>query len=227
MRPHSEVGTPGGVVSHRGDVCAQLAPPPQVRRASVLAAGETVSGSREGPPSHVAGDAGRPHKPANRGFGCQAHRTCPGAPPPGGKWEPRGRKLQAQHRRPLEPGPPGPSHLPKPGSIQSGPGLGLSMDSRAWIKSTSGLIRGGLPEGQASPPWPPGTPEGHLLQEAPISPTRHQHELPPKGLPRSGTLGPPSWQAGQRGQARLQEGGPSDDGQPSSIQHLNSASSSL
>ncbi|XP_070330769.1 collagen alpha-1(III) chain-like [Odocoileus virginianus] len=56
----------------------------QVRRASMLAAGETVSGSREGPPSHVAGDAGGPRKPAHRGFGGQAHRTCPGATPPGG-----------------------------------------------------------------------------------------------------------------------------------------------
>lgn len=42
----------------------------------------------------------------------------------------------------------------------------------------------------------------------------------PRGSQGQGPWVPPSWQAGQRGQAGLREGGPSDDGQPSSIRHL-------
>lgn len=177
MRPHSEVGTP-----RRGRFSQGQREPacwPQWRQFP-------------DPRGHVAGDAGRPRKPTNRGFGCQAHRTRPGGPPPGGRWEPRGRKLQAQHRRPLEPGPSGPSHLPKPGSIQSGPGLGLSMDSQAWIKSTSGLVRGGLPEGQAAPPWPPARPRATSSKRHPSPPPAANTSCHPRGSQGQGPCVPPA-----------------------------------
>lgn len=163
--------------------------------------GDRASGPREGPPPGSPQPRGRGREArANWGFRGQAHRTRPGAPPPGARQE-----LQVQHRRPHDPEPPGPSNLLKPRSIQARPGSGLSMDSRAWIKSMSGLVRGGLPEDRAAPPRPPGTPKGLHLQEAPISPTCRRH---PRGSQGQGPCVPSSWQVGQREQAGLRGGGP-------------------
>lgn len=145
--------------SHKGNMRALHTTASGPREPVCWPRGDRASGSREGPssgpPSHVAGDTGGPRKLGLLG---QAHRTHPGAPPLGARREPK-----VRHRCPHDLEPPGPSHLLKPRPVQSRPGLGLSMDSRAWIKSVSGLVRGELLEGRAAPPQPPGTPEGlHL-----------------------------------------------------------------
>lgn len=176
--------------SHKGDVRVFRTTASGPREPACWPRGDRASGSREGPssgpPSHAAGDTGGPRKLGLLG---QAHRTHPGAPPPGARWEP-----QVRHRCPHDLEPPGPSHLLKPRSVQSRPGLGLSMDSRAWIKSVSG-------------PGRPSAAPRHARGPPPLRSTHLPHPLlAPKGFPSSGTLCGPQLASGPEGRTgRLRE----------------------
>lgn len=135
----SAVGAPEGqaATSHKGDVRVSHHRLRSTSRRAGSAGRQSFriqEGHPQGPPATRPGTM-EPH--ANWGFWARPTGRTPGASPRSGRV---GATSPTQvPPRDLEP--PGPSHLLKPRSVQSRPGLGLSMDSRAWIKS----VRAGPP----------------------------------------------------------------------------------